>query len=354
MRRILAGLLSLTLATLACGMGTPPLSTPEPASITATHVSEPQLGIAGLIPRNYPNPSASDWTDLFTHLHETGNLVGIYTAWSDSPETEGHPPKVIKTAFDLQKQYGITPVIALSFYQDTVNDHLAPLIRWDDAGQRERAVQTARQIAESYRPPYFALGIEINRYYEEYPTNFESYVNLYAEMYDAIKAVSPPTLVFPIFQYEKTRGGVFFSGDNQAQPEWELLDKFKGRMDLVAFTTYPFLLYATPADLPDDYYTEIARYRSQEIAFTEIGWPSAVLSEMPDSPFGGSPDEQSEFVRRFFSLTSDLLLEMALWSFPHDIGPDFNAAFTSVSLRENNGAPKPALQVWQSYVGNPK
>jgi hypothetical protein len=214
--------------------------------------------------------------------------------------------------------------------------------RWEQRGKLRRFTT----------PPYFALGIEINRYYEDDPTGFDAYVNLYAETYDAIKAISPQTLVFPIFQYEKMRSGVFFSGDDQTQPEWDLLDKFNEHVDLVAFTTYPFLLYATPAELPDDYYAEIKRHTTQKIAFTEIGWPSAALSVMPDSPFGGSPDEQSDFVRRFFSLTSDLPLEMALWSFPHDVGPDFNAAFTSISLRENNGTPKPALQVWQFYVRN--
>lgn len=350
MRRILANLLALTLAALACGRGVQHLSTPEPAPISLTPVDGPQLGIAGLIPRNYPNPSAADWTDLFTHLRETGNLVGVYTAWSDSPETEGQPPKIIKTAFDLQKQYDVTPVIALGFYQDTADNQLTPLINWNDAGQRERAVQTVRQIAESYHPPYFALGVEINRYYEEDPGGFEAYVKLYAEMYDAIKTISPQTLVFPIFQYEKIRGGVFFSGDNQLQPEWDLLDQFKGRMDLAAFTTYPFLLYTAPSDLPDDYYTEITRHTSQRIAFTEIGWPSAVLSTIPDSPYGGSPNEQVEFVRRFFALTNNLPLNLALWSFPHDIGSDFNAAFTSVSLRENDGTAKPALETWKSFV----
>ena len=206
-----------------------------------------------------------------------------------------------------------------------------------------------RQVAENYHPPYFALGVEVNRFYEEDPASFDAYLSLYAEMYEAIKAASPQTLVFPVFQYEKMRGGVFFSGDRRAQPEWNLLDKFNGNMDLVAFTTYPFLLYATPADLPIDYYSEIKQYTSQRIAFTEIGWPSEPLSVASDSPFGGSTDEQVEFVQRFFSLTSSLPLELALWSFPHDIGSSFNPAFTSVSLRENDGTPKPALEVWQSY-----
>jgi len=352
MRRIFAYHLAFILAMLACGIANPPPATPELAPVTSTLPNGPQLGVAGLIPRNYPNPSADDWTDLFTHLRETGSLVGVYTAWTDSPETEEQPPNVIQTAFDLQKQYNVTPVIALSFYRDEA-DHLVPLINWEDAGQRQRAVEAARQIAKTYRPPYLALGIEINRYYEEDPAGFDAFVSLYAEMYDAIKAASPQTLVFPIFQYEKMRGGIFFSGDSQAQPQWDLLDRFEGRMDLVAFTTYPFLLYATPADLPDDYYLEIETHTSQRIAFTEMGWPSEALSGQPDSPFGGSPDEQVAFVRRFFSLTSNLPLEMALWSFPHDVGPDFNAAFTSVSLRKNDGLPKPALETWKSFVQKP-
>lgn len=349
MRGAFTGLLALTLAILACATGNPPLSTPEPALLSSAPANSPQLGIAGLIPRNYPNPSAEDWADLFSHLNETGKWVGVYTAWRDSPEAEGQPPNVIKTAFDLQKQYAVNPVIALSFYQDAEDNHLVPLFLWDDLEQRGRVVQMARQVAENYNPPYFALGVEVNRVYEEDPAGFDAYLSLYTEMYEVIKATSPQTLVFPVFQYEKMRGGEFFSGDRRAQPEWNLLDKFNSHMDLVAFTTYPFLLYATPADLPIDYYSEIKQYTSQRIAFTEIGWPSKPISVAPDSPFGGSTDEQVEFVQRFFSLTSSLSLELALWSFPHDIGSGFNPAFTSVSLRENDGTPKPALEVWQSY-----
>ena len=203
MRHIFASLLALTLATLACATGIPPLSTPEPALTPSTPVSSPQLGIAGLIPRNYPNPSANDWADLFSHLHETGKWVGVYTAWRDSPEAEGQPPNVIKTAFDLQKQYAVNPVIALSFYQDTEDNQIVPLILWDDPGQRGQAVQMVRQVAENYHPPYFALGVEVNRFYEEDPASFDAYLSLYAEMYEAIKAASPQTLVFPVFQYEK-------------------------------------------------------------------------------------------------------------------------------------------------------
>lgn len=152
-----------------------------------------------------------------------------------------------------------------------------------------------------------------------------------------------------------TKGKAYLmGGSGTRQPEWSLLDRFAGRMDLAAFTTYPFLDAALPADLPDDYYSEIATHTSEPIAFTEIGWPSAPISSAPSSAYGGTPDEQASFVRRFFGLTQGLNAEAELWAFPDDLGPGYpNAAMTSVSLRDNHGAAKPALAVWQARAEAP-
>ena len=130
-----------------------------------------------------------------------------------------------------------------------------------------------------------------------------------------------------------------------------MLDRFGDRLDVAAFTTYPFLDYASPADIPEDYYAEIATHTPRPITFTEIGWPSAPLVTALDSEHGGTPDEQSAFVRRFFQLTADTDLVVALWAFPHDLGAgSHNAAMGSLSLRHNDGTPKPALTAWQESV----
>lgn len=349
MKQLKTALSSLVIlgAILACNSQQ---TSPGPTVTTPPSQSIGRLGIAGLIPRNYPNPTEADWQDLYSHLADTGNLLGVYTAWTDSPQTEGQPPKVLQTAFDLQKRSGITPVIALSFFRDTVDGKLESNLDFQNADQRARAVQAAAQTAKRYQPPYLALGVEVNRFYTQDPAGFGSYVDLYKEMYAAAKAASPQTKVFPIFQYELMRGGVYFAGDKQSRPQWDLLQDFDSHLDLLAFTTYPFLLYGSPDDLPSNYYTSIAEHTNLAFGFTEIGWPSAPLPTQPDSAFGGTPEEQSKFVSRFFELNQGDSLEFALWSFPYDVGNGFNPAFTNISLRTNDGQAKPALAVWEKFA----
>lgn len=334
-------ILALLIVTLACGVSTP-YPVPTPATGGA------QFGLAGLIPRNFPHPSAADWTNLYETLPETGSLLGVYTPWSDSSEKAGEIPSVVSTVYGLAGRYAFIPVIALGFFNDMPDGNLQASIQLSNPAERLLFQKTALAIVEKYQPPYLGLGIEVNRYYEVAQSDFENYLTLYAETYDAVKAVSPQTKVFAIFQLEMLKGNGFLLGNSETrQPQWELLSRFGHRLDLAAFTTYPFLDFQSPADIPDGYYAEIAAYTDKPVAFTEIGWPSAPLMSFPDSPYGGSEDEQAEFVRRFFDLTSSLDLSLALWSFPHDLGEGGQPAFSSVSLRYNNGDPKPALAVWQ-------
>ncbi len=287
---------------------------------------------------------------MYELLPETGELFGFYTAWSDAPETEGEIPNVVDVGFGLDPRYNFTPVIALSYFRETSENKTVPNLNLTDPEQREKAIRAAVNVAEKYHPPYLALGVEVNGYYTENPSDYSNYLSLYLESYNAVKRVSPDTLVFPIFQYERLRGGVFFLGDNQDQSQWHLIEQFNDQLDLIGLTTYPFLLYDDPAELPANYYTEITKHASKPIAFTEMGWPSDPLSVAPDNPHGGSEEEQASFVQRFFELTKDLNLELVMWSFPNDIDPNSNQAFTSVSLRYNDGRKKPALAIWRSWV----
>ena len=347
-------LLLALLAALACGGPTPTASTPQStASRQPPAIHHPQFGVAGLIPRNFPNSSAADWINLYETLPETGALLGTYTDWTDSPEKAGQIPDVVSTVFELASRYHFTPVIALGFFHDMPNGNLEASLDLADPADRALFKQTAAAVAERYRPPYLALGNEVNRYHEFYTTDFENYVTLYAETYDAVKAISPDSSVFPIFQLETLKGNGYLLGNSETrQPQWEILDRFGDRLDLAAFTTYPFLDYQSPTAIPDEYYAEIAAHTSKLIAFTEIGWPSAPLITAPDAPYGGSEEEQAEFVRRFFELTSENALALVLWSFPHDLGPGGHPTFNSVSLRQNDGTPKRALAVWQEAVKN--
>ena len=98
--------------------------------------------------------------------------------------------------------------------------------------------------------------------------------------------------------------------------------------------------------IPDDYYLETAKHAGAPIGFTELSWPSQPLSNAPDSKYVGPTEERASFAAHLLELTADVVGAFALWSFQHDIGEPGGPAFDSVSLRLNDGTPKPALTVW--------
>ncbi len=318
------------------------------AAPTATPTAAPrgpQYGIAGVIARNFPNSSQGDWEALYTSLSATGDLLGVYTNWSDSDATKGEVPRAVATHFELGKRYNFTPLTGIGAHRD-VGAGVEQTVKWTDPADRAKFQQTLVAIAQQYKPAYLFVGNEVNRTFDRDPAAFAGYVEAYLAAYDAIKAVSPNTLVFPVFQYELLLGKAFLMGGSETRkPQWDLLARFGTKMDAIGLTTYPYLDYGLPANVPDNYYTQIATHTKVPVIFTEIGWPSAALPKAPSSEHGGTPQEQEAFVRRFFTLTADVQVKAALWFCPNDIVnvfPDFG----SIALRQVDGTPKPALAAW--------
>jgi hypothetical protein len=305
-----------------------------------------RYGVAGLIPPHFPSPSAADYEILYTSLAGTGGAVGVYTAWADTGK-EGAAPAVVAASAAAAAKYHFGPVvIALGVTQDAPGG-VKSSVDWSGP-QRDRFVAAATAVARE-RPEFLALGVESNRLWMSDQAAFDGFVKAYADAYDAIKKVSPATKVFTIFQLELMRGAAFLATAKQSTPpQWDLLARFSGKLDLVGYTTYPFLAFANPADIPEDYYADAARRSAAPIAFTEVGWPSADLGgAAAGSPYGGTPQEQSEFVTRFLALTAGVRPTLALWSFPNDLGPAAPSTFSSVGLRLNDGTAKSALIPWQ-------
>jgi hypothetical protein len=51
-------------------------------------------------------------------------------------------------------------------------------------------------------------------------------------------------------------GGLYGGANDPSKNLWFLLDKFPGA-DLIAFNTYPGMIYKTPSEIPADYFTGI-------------------------------------------------------------------------------------------------
>lgn len=285
-----------------------------------------------LSPRSFQQ---ADFADFFEKAKQAGEVVSWAGDWNDLSGTQNSGPAVVAS---LASTYGYTPLIEAQFFTRSSGALLRPL----DENTRLSYKNNAVAFAERYQPKYLAFGVEVNVLYEKSPSDFEDFARFFSEVYDAVKAVSPQTKVFTIFQLEKMKGlnGGLFGGTNDpSKAEWSLLDKFP-KSDIAAFTTYPGLIYKNPAEIPAEYYNEIKSHTSKPVAFTEIGWHSAA------GPAGweSSEAEQAEFVTTFFQLTGDLNSELAIWSFMYD--PQTFEPFNSMGLRRADGTARPAWDEW--------
>lgn len=277
---------------------------------------------------------ANDFTDFFAKAKQAGEIVSWAGDWNELSNTQNGGPTVVAS---LASAYGYTPIIEAQFFTQSNRELIRPLDESTKQGYKDSIVA----FVEKYKPDYIGLGIEINVLYEKSPGDFDDFVSFYNEVYDTVKKTSPNTKVFTVFQLEKMKGldGGLFGGKNDpAKAQWSLIDKLNS--DIVAFTTYPGLIYKNPSDIPSDYYTELNSRTTKPVAFTEIGWHSSA------GPVGweSSDAEQAEFITYFFNLTKDLNREFVIWSFMYD--PDSFEPFNSMGLYNKDGNAKPAWDEW--------
>jgi hypothetical protein len=348
MKKILAIVLLVGIMLMGCAQQepspsnlTPPANaTPPEGNLTpptygndTSPASTFQKGI-GLTPKSF---QGSDFTDFFAKADQAGESVMWAGDWNELGDTNNGGPKVIT---ELAPTYGYTPLVEAQFFTQSTGELVRPL----DNDNKQSYKNSAAAFAEEYKPEYMAFGIEVNILYEKSPEDFEDFVSFYSEVYDAVKQASPNTKVFTIFQLERMKGlhGGLFGGTNDpANTQWVLINRFP-KSDIIAFTTYPGLIYKDPSEIPRDYYTEIGSHTSNPIAFTEVGWHSDA------SPAGweSSEAEQAQFISRFFNLTENLDKEIVIWSFMYD--QDTVEPFKSMGLYQSDGTAKQAWDVWVS------
>ncbi len=277
-----------------------------------------------------------DFTNFFAKAKETGDII----SWVGDGYQLGAENAAPEVLMQLSQKYGYIPVVITAFDSSDPSFHLLRSLNNETAKVYQDKVV---EFAQKYHPQYLGIGNEINTLYEKSPISFDRFVVLYSDTYDAIKAVSPETKIFPIFQLEKMKGlqGGLFGGDNRkTNAEWSILEKF-GKADLIGFTTYPGLIYKNPLDIPTDHYSEILQYTSKPVIFTEIGWHSA------GSPKGweSTEEKQAKFIPVFTALTDKLQKTALIWSFMYD--QNTAEPFNSMGLITKTDSNKPAFDAWK-------
>lgn len=241
----------------------------------------------------------------------------------------------------LASQDGLQAVVVVQFFSQSTGQLLRPLNSTNEQDYLGMTTDFLRQ----FKPAYFGVGIEVNILYEKDPADFQSFVSFYGQVYDAAKAASPSTHVFTVFQLEKMNGlkGGLYGGVNDANSsEWQLLTQFP-KDDLLAFTSYPGLVYHDPSEIPSDYYSAITSHSNLSVGFTELGWQSGSVGGGWES----NESRQAAFVNRFFVLTGGLDRAFAVWSFLYDQSAPL--PFNSMGLLYVNGTAKQAWSAWLAH-----
>jgi hypothetical protein len=275
-----------------------------------------------------------------------GGSVSKQTADSTRLET------ALLDQYRLQLFYAIDPTDGVVQRSRLANlpPSVDPQAGFTDPKVREAFIAYAAYVAKNYQPAYMALGVEVNMTYERAPEQFDAYVSLYDEAYDVVKGNSPKTKVFPTFQLEDLEGTF---GDVHP-PRWELLEKFSGRMDVLAISTYPFLGEAkSAADIRPDYYSQLKQHWAGEIIISETGYASAPVEGRVTV---GTEADQQAYLDRLLGEANSLGFSLVVWFAALDpafAGSGATSVFKDIGLRKSDGSNKLAWATWESWASRP-
>lgn len=306
------------------------------------------LGVAYSPRGHIGNTTTQDATDFFANHAQYGSVVAFHMNWRDNPTISGEIPTLALTAQLAGDSFQLIPAVGFGWTIDGVPDltsQISPTDNtWNNPETRVDFLDMVTSYVEEKQPPYLFLGNETNLYYlEATPDEWADWVSMYAEAYAAIKAASPDTVVYTVFQLERLKGLGAKNGWSDP-PQWDILADFANNTDGLGFTSYPYFEYDTPDQIPTDYYTEILSYWSGPVMFTEIGWLDA-----NSGPYTGSNDAQIEFVNTFVDRASSLEIDYTVWLFLHDLDTA-PQAFDGIGLKTNDGTDKPVADTWRALV----
>ena len=232
------------------------------------------LGVA-VTPAHFPHQSDKDIEDMFRLGKQVGD-VGVFIYQWGQPDFKEVAAKVVQAA----KGANLIPVVALSPTRldgaraeydvpDAVRRKAGRKLSFSDKNVYEPFISDALELAR-LKVPYLCLATEINFLAFKDIKEYINFAAIYKRTYAEVKKISPETKVFVSFQWD------YFDIMDKKEPSpakikehSKLIDIFRPELDVIAFTSYPFNDFASPAAIPADYYERIYNHinRSDEVMF---------------------------------------------------------------------------------------
>ncbi|MFO1078239.1 MAG: hypothetical protein U1E73_11015 [Planctomycetota bacterium] len=348
--RVVLGLLLAALP--ACNGG----GTAAPPSVPARTWA---LGFAAT-PPVLTTQSVLQGIDLWSQRAEY-TVVHEELPWTDL--LAGMPPEQIlqRDKVDLiayLRQRGLGLFFMLDLTDGLSRAEEAPQLRTLGRSLSEPAVQAAARayaaaVVALLAPDYLGCAAETNLIREAAP----------APLYDAVVATAnaiaqdlaavPDRPVFYVSVQVETAWGLFTSGPYLGTAEDVVDFPFAEALGL---SSYPYFVYATPAEIPVDYYARLVHEWGLPAFVAEGGWASESVG------LGSSSAQmQADYLGRQVDLLDGIgaiawlhLLfadpDLAQWPQPQ---PSNLPLFTSIGLCDSDFTPKPALAVWDEAFARP-
>jgi hypothetical protein len=360
-------LLVLAIAVFACGEQPP--ATPLPTFTNSIlYTGHTEYGF-------FPSPPEVSLDSVFKLYKDLGDhadfvLIQQNAPWQDFVNTVDGDSK---TRTDLINQVKLAEQNHLEYV--FVVDALNGLNRRDFSGLpfgwaakfADPKIRTAYTnytlwIVRTFHPRYLGLASEINTYMDAHPDDAPYFISLYNEIYKAVKAEAPETQIFVTFQWEDLNN--LFATANEGrkpyQTNWDEVEAFEPNLDLWVISSYPFAVFRTGSEIPADYYTPLLSRTSKPLAVGEGGYTSK-----PVGPLQGDPEDQVAYLNAIHSqigtrlifwvylLLNDFNLD-SYAKFMKENGQNANdvntlGMFASVGLRNFDGTPKAAMDLWDSF-----
>ena len=315
-------------------------------------IDEPELPSRGFFMGILPNPvDEQDIEDVYIKAAENSEFVPVWSSgagasgfWDYADKLDGWWGITFLKNFIRGK--GMYPVIHFSFIDKDQSGNLIlktpsniPDATLDDSEWRNLYKLSVIDVVNIVKPAYVSLGNEVNRWYEKYgaedenPNGFQHYVNLYQEIYDLVKDISPQTFLFCVFSREIV--------DENREANLEVLNMFdESKIDILVFTTYPIAVQGInqPSDIPNDYYLTASQFMpGKPFGFSEIGWPTYDLA--------GGEQAQYDFLVNLSSkltINQGILLHMFMYCWLHDL-----EVGDTTGLIGRNGVEKLGYNAWK-------
>jgi hypothetical protein len=218
-----------------------------------------------------------------------------------------------------------------------------------DPAVRSAMLAYSEYIARNYQPEYMAIGVEMNLYHARNEEDFANFQTLYDEAYAIVKQHSPETQVTVTLQYEDLLGEL--PREDQHHDNSYLIRTFD--LDFVAISTYPSLVWDDPANIPDDYYSDLQAYADDKpIAISAMGYASGAQGNAA----AGSENAQAGYLARMLEEVESLEMPFAVWYAiwdPAYAADTAFAVFQSIGLLRTDKTEKFAWQVWQEAARRP-